>query len=158
LPTSSTSVWQEDDEDDEGDENLGWYHDGVKRTLTDEQVAMFRHSEIHRLLQHRRLNANLEDHRRDAQENEEPKQNKQAKREKRNKRPSKCVALQFEEVKLDYGQASDDPALESDCMGQNLKIARSMQESDQPSVNGGVDGGSSRTYASQSFQWPKLGS
>ncbi|OQO00514.1 hypothetical protein B0A48_13864 [Cryoendolithus antarcticus] len=30
-----------------GDEDgLGWYDDGMKRTLTDEQIAMFRHSEL----------------------------------------------------------------------------------------------------------------
>lgn len=41
---------QEGDEDD----GLGYYFDGVKRTLTDEQVAMFRHSEIQALLRERR--------------------------------------------------------------------------------------------------------
>ena len=38
---------------DEGTD-LGHYPDGAKRTLTDEQVAMFRHSEIQRLLRERR--------------------------------------------------------------------------------------------------------
>jgi hypothetical protein len=31
------------------DDGLGYYDDGVKRTLTDEQIAMFRHSEIEAL-------------------------------------------------------------------------------------------------------------
>ena len=35
---------------DEGDVDLGYYEDGVQRTLTDEQIAMFRHSEIQRIL------------------------------------------------------------------------------------------------------------
>ena len=35
-------------------EELGYYEDGVRRTLTDEQVRMFRHSEIQRLLLIRR--------------------------------------------------------------------------------------------------------
>lgn len=42
---------------DEEDDGLGYYPDGVKRILTDEQVAMFRHSEIQTLLRelrHRR--------------------------------------------------------------------------------------------------------
>jgi len=34
--------------DEEGDA-LGYYHDGVKRTLTDEQIAIFRHSELEAL-------------------------------------------------------------------------------------------------------------
>lgn len=38
---------------DVGD-GLGYYEDGVKRTLTDEQIIMFRHSEIQRLLKERR--------------------------------------------------------------------------------------------------------
>ncbi|KIW65723.1 hypothetical protein PV04_07950 [Phialophora macrospora] len=35
-------------------DELGYYDDGVKRTLTDDQIKMFRHSEIHRLLTKRR--------------------------------------------------------------------------------------------------------
>ncbi|KAI8159796.1 hypothetical protein K4K49_002482 [Colletotrichum sp. SAR 10_70] len=40
-----------DDEEyyEEEDDGLGYYPDGVKRTLTDEQIAMFRHSEIEAL-------------------------------------------------------------------------------------------------------------
>lgn len=34
---------------DDDDDGLGYYPDGVKRTLTDEQIAMFRHSEIYSL-------------------------------------------------------------------------------------------------------------
>jgi hypothetical protein len=39
---------------EEEDDGLGYYDDGVKRTLTDEQIAMFRHSEIQALLRERR--------------------------------------------------------------------------------------------------------
>lgn len=35
-------VWEEEDE-------LGYYDDGVKRTLTDDQIEMFRHSELKEL-------------------------------------------------------------------------------------------------------------
>lgn len=42
-------------EEDEEEDDLGYYPDGVKRTLTDEQIAMFRHSEIQALLRERRL-------------------------------------------------------------------------------------------------------
>lgn len=37
------------------DDELGYYADGVKRTLTDDQIAMFRHSETQALLRDRRL-------------------------------------------------------------------------------------------------------
>lgn len=43
------------------EDGLGYYANGVKRTLTDEQIAMFRHSEIQALLTERR-------HRREADE------------------------------------------------------------------------------------------
>ena len=35
-------------------DDLGYYDDGVKRTLTDEQIAIFRHSEIEAMLRQRR--------------------------------------------------------------------------------------------------------
>jgi hypothetical protein len=38
---------------EEEEEDLGYYEDGVKRTLSDEQVKIFRHSEIHSLLRER---------------------------------------------------------------------------------------------------------
>jgi len=41
-------------EENYGDDGLGYYPDGVKRTLTDDQIAMFRHSEIQTLLRERR--------------------------------------------------------------------------------------------------------
>lgn len=43
------------EEDFGDDEDLGYYPDGVKRTLTDEQIRIFRHSEIHSLLRARQL-------------------------------------------------------------------------------------------------------
>jgi len=36
------------------DESLGYYEDGTERTLTDEQIAMFRHTEIQTILRDRR--------------------------------------------------------------------------------------------------------
>lgn len=36
------------------DDGLGYYDDGVKRTLTDAQIAIFRHSEIQSLLREQR--------------------------------------------------------------------------------------------------------
>lgn len=48
----------------EGDDGLGNYSDGVKRTLTDEQIAMFRHSEIYSLIRKKQI----QDEARDADE------------------------------------------------------------------------------------------
>lgn len=42
-------------EDDDDDDGLGYYPDGVKRTLTDEQIAMFRHSEIYSLFRKQQI-------------------------------------------------------------------------------------------------------
>jgi len=54
LPSafSQTSPEEVVEEEDDG---LGCYPDGVKRTLTDEQIAIFRHSEIEAILKERRL-------------------------------------------------------------------------------------------------------
>ncbi|KAL8748455.1 MAG: hypothetical protein Q9184_007291 [Pyrenodesmia sp. 2 TL-2023] len=51
---SSTEAWPLLDHDEEQD-SLGYYPDGVKRSLTDEQISMFRHSEIYSLLRKRQL-------------------------------------------------------------------------------------------------------
>lgn len=40
-----------------GGDGLGWYEDGVKRTLTDEQIEMFRHTELEELKRLRKLEA-----------------------------------------------------------------------------------------------------
>ncbi|KAK5098161.1 hypothetical protein LTR24_001983 [Lithohypha guttulata] len=45
------------------DSDLGCYGDGVRRTLTDEQIAMFRHSEIQRILAERRRQEDLKEER-----------------------------------------------------------------------------------------------
>ncbi|PWY69880.1 hypothetical protein BO83DRAFT_389998 [Aspergillus eucalypticola CBS 122712] len=42
-------------EEEEEEEDLGYYPDGVKRTLTDEQIRIFRHSEIHALRREKEL-------------------------------------------------------------------------------------------------------
>ncbi len=58
VPTVSCSDFRQEAleviEDGEDDMDLGSYSDGVKKTLTDEQIRMFRHSEIQRLLGERR--------------------------------------------------------------------------------------------------------
>ncbi|EKD18226.1 uncharacterized protein L3040_007604 [Drepanopeziza brunnea f. sp. 'multigermtubi'] len=46
--------YQEQEEEYYEDDGLGYYEDGTKRTLTDEQIAIFRHSEIEALLRERR--------------------------------------------------------------------------------------------------------
>lgn len=40
---------------EEEEEELGYYPDGNKRTLTDDQIAMFRHSEIYAILRERQV-------------------------------------------------------------------------------------------------------
>ncbi|KAH9873837.1 hypothetical protein IAQ61_004464 [Plenodomus lingam] len=44
--------------DVEPEDDLGYYPDGAKRTLTDEQIAIFRHSEIREILRERRSRYN----------------------------------------------------------------------------------------------------
>ncbi len=46
APQDGGKYYNDQEYDDDG---LGFYSDGVKRTLTDEQIAMFRHSELEAL-------------------------------------------------------------------------------------------------------------
>ena len=55
VPSSHGSATCAPSEAPQATDDLGVYDDGVRRTLTDEQVRMFRHSEIQRLLLARRL-------------------------------------------------------------------------------------------------------
>lgn len=55
LIPPTTEPTQEEQHVYEVEEDLGSYSDGVKRTLTDEQIRIFRHSEIHALLRARQL-------------------------------------------------------------------------------------------------------
>lgn len=45
-----SSSYEQNEYEDEEDDGLGYYPDGVKRTLTDTQISIFRHSEIQRIL------------------------------------------------------------------------------------------------------------
>ncbi|KAJ4165023.1 hypothetical protein LMH87_006672 [Akanthomyces muscarius] len=50
LPNSQATLCEgEVAEDWEEEDDLGYYEDGVKRTLTDEQIEIFRHSELREL-------------------------------------------------------------------------------------------------------------
>lgn len=59
------------------DDGLGYYDDGVKRTLTDEQVKMFRHSEIQELLSEWRLQREERAYEKERYESDEPAGNEQ---------------------------------------------------------------------------------
>lgn len=50
-----TNASEVDGDGFEDEDGLGYYPDGVKRTLADDQIAMFRRSEINALLRKRQL-------------------------------------------------------------------------------------------------------
>ncbi|KAH7123750.1 hypothetical protein B0J11DRAFT_529798 [Dendryphion nanum] len=55
LPEQFCSEVQQGKNDQQcEDDGLGYYEDGSKRTLTDEQIAMFRHTEIRNIIRERR--------------------------------------------------------------------------------------------------------
>ncbi|KAI9899177.1 hypothetical protein N3K66_005638 [Trichothecium roseum] len=60
LDGSDEAYYDECDEE----ESLGYYADGVKRTLTDEQIEIFRHSELQNLLREKRKAARNSDSKR----------------------------------------------------------------------------------------------
>ncbi|KAG5984102.1 hypothetical protein E4U55_005976 [Claviceps digitariae] len=49
LPLTNETACVDESYAWEDEDDLGFYHDGVKRTLTDEQIAIFRHSEMREL-------------------------------------------------------------------------------------------------------------
>lgn len=53
FTSAEQSNTADDDAFEEDEDDLGYYADGVKRTLTNEQIAMFRHSEIQALRRQR---------------------------------------------------------------------------------------------------------
>lgn len=55
------ALYEDEEGYDEDEDGLGYYLDGTKRALTDEQIALFRHSEIQALLRERRLREEQED-------------------------------------------------------------------------------------------------
>ncbi|GKZ38774.1 hypothetical protein AbraIFM66950_011238 [Aspergillus brasiliensis] len=55
LPETNYNEGQYYWEEEEWEDDLGYYPDGVKRTLTDEQIRIFRHSEIHALRREKEL-------------------------------------------------------------------------------------------------------
>lgn len=63
-------VEEEEYLEDLEDDGLGYYEDGTKRTLTDEQIAIFRHSEIQALLRDRRHAAEAKQDKEDNQTEE----------------------------------------------------------------------------------------
>jgi hypothetical protein len=165
LPDAATLGVHED-----GDDNLGWYRDGAKRTLTDEQIAMFRHSEIQRLLQRRRSNANRAVSESNKQASEELGPSQQSKRAENNEHANIRVALQSEDAKLDYGQEKEKPASapsEVDHQQQqqqqhhhHRKVVKYSDELDEPGqwdAAEEIDRSSDRVGVSQTFHWPKLG-
>lgn len=48
-PGSAAAAPTDFEAEDPDDDGLGYYDDGVKRTLTDEQIEIFRHSELQQL-------------------------------------------------------------------------------------------------------------
>ncbi|KAG8527130.1 uncharacterized protein KY384_008559 [Bacidia gigantensis] len=54
---SSTNLDQThgDEYEEEVNDDLGYYPDGKKRTLTDEQISIFRHSEVYNLIRQRQV-------------------------------------------------------------------------------------------------------
>lgn len=54
---SKDQLYEEWGEEEEEDDGLGYYEDGVKRFLTDEQIEIFRHSELRELERQRERQA-----------------------------------------------------------------------------------------------------
>ncbi|KAJ4295902.1 hypothetical protein N0V88_004604 [Collariella sp. IMI 366227] len=121
---------------EEEEDGLGYYPDGVKRTLTDEQIAIFRHSELEALRRARESSSTKkptittpeEDAAQGVSEGEvssaapsatakKPKKRKRSKAKPRNKNGAEPIDLRkrtWDKVDkglatLDYGEESNEP-------------------------------------------------
>ncbi|KAL2127214.1 hypothetical protein VTI74DRAFT_11084 [Chaetomium olivicolor] len=121
---------------EEEDDGLGYYPDGVKRTLTDEQIAIFRHSELEALRRARESSTIRkttiitpeEDAAHDMSEGEvssaapsatakKPKKRKRGKAKNKNKTGAEPIDLRKRTwdvvgkglATLDYGEDNDEP-------------------------------------------------
>lgn len=83
--------------EDEEDDGLGYYPDGVKRTLTDEQIAMFRHSELQALQKAQEK----------AQEKQEQQENAQGMIQRR-RNSSSPIPMDLEEDEGEEGELPDE--------------------------------------------------
>lgn len=130
----------------EEDDGLGWYEDGVKRTLTDEQIEMFRHTEMEQL---RRREENevegsdemrrdaadeLEDVRLPEQKNKPVKVRRSASQEDRNSTPSSDTAKRKREQEVPYDERHkrkwEDYIEENDPLHGSMTHRRIVRELD----------------------------
>ena len=99
----------------------------------------------------------------DIQANEQPGLSKESKRAKRNRRANRSVALQSEDIKLDYGQEKEKPASgpgQVDHQQHHRKVVKysdGLGEPDQWGTAKEIDRSSGGIGVSQTFHWPKLG-
>ena len=143
------------------DENLGSYDDGVKRTLTDEQITMFRHSEIQRLLLLRRIEAEASHDDSDVK----------AKRQKKGRsgRPKTTAQMSADTVGMpeesvlesatpeDNGRIDLDHGRTRSTLHRRKVVKYEDHENDLGKTNGTGDAPGA-TSAMSSFVWPQLGS
>ncbi|KAA8642303.1 hypothetical protein EYZ11_002899 [Aspergillus tanneri] len=105
IPYASDGTVENEFEDDDG---LGYYPDGLKRTLTDEQIKIFRHSEIHSLLREKQLReaALLEASSESEEKNGEISEGRKlaTSEASTNERPERTEGHKSSDSALDYGQ------------------------------------------------------
>ena len=112
LPDSSHAFQAQDVAEIKDEDDLGYYPDGVRRTLTDQQIAIFRHSEIQSLLREKRYEKereNLESD--DMASSEEVKETSPS--QELDQLPARATMLSFEELDEseedgEIGEVEDD--------------------------------------------------
>ncbi|EXJ88188.1 hypothetical protein A1O1_05118 [Capronia coronata CBS 617.96] len=108
----------------ESGDGLGYYEDGVERTLTDEQIEMFRHSEIQRLLNERRAARQKEEKRKLRKERDT--ENPGAFERKRRRFADQPPA----------GQPSIDMLMYDDVKGHNVESGPATKKFMWPKIDG----------------------
>ncbi|KAI9818948.1 MAG: hypothetical protein M1832_004116 [Thelocarpon impressellum] len=162
-----------EDENDDDDDGLGYYFDGVKRTLTDEQVAMFRHSEVHALIRERGARRDQSNGRGDTDMVDARTEEGEDEREEMEYaaflvRERQELSMQGQVGEVDYGREEESSrgAHRKDAKTPDWQRQRRKQVSyadiDEGEINPdgggdipdskGADGGNAKTFA-----WPRIG-
>lgn len=118
----------------EDEHELGYYADGVRRTITDEQIAMFRHSEIQALLRERRQRQQLDESssaRSDEQEDRTPDESLSRGETLKRAAPESPADLSFEQTQSKKRKRRKGPRKPSPDPEEEVTYRRIARELDE---------------------------
>lgn len=116
---------EEEYPEDTEEDDLGYYEDGTKRTLTDEQIAIFRHTEIQALLRDRRHAAEAKESKEEDGQVQDDIPEEQNLRQEDGKAENSMIEEQGKpEAALEDGELEDEPETLNTDLPSSLPIIK----------------------------------